>query len=73
MFFMYRIDKDLKDYLRLSLLADLFETNDSDNSQIIADAILKGLEKYDILDDSMYAEIENIDYKADKNRDNMAA
>tara|TARA_Y100001968_G_C18874094_1_gene488616 strand:+ start:272 stop:484 length:213 start_codon:yes stop_codon:yes gene_type:complete len=47
---MLKIDKELKDYLRISLLADLFEATGSDDIQKISDSIIKGLEKYDVLD-----------------------
>ena len=47
---MLEIDKELKDYLRISLLADLFEATGSDDINKISDSIIKGLEKYDVLD-----------------------
>ena len=70
---MLEIDKELKDYLRISLLADLFEATGSDDINKISDSIIKGLEKYDVLDKELGKELKRMKQIPIKNEDKLAA
>ena len=70
---MLKIDKELKDYLRISLLADLFEGTGSDDVQKISDSIIRGLEKYDVLDQELGNEVKRIKHLPSNNKDQLAA
>jgi len=47
--FMLNTDSDFSNYFVLTLLADLFETSGSDDQNLIAEKIIQGLEKHDLL------------------------
>ena len=70
---MLKIDKELKDYLRISLLADLFEPTGSDDIQKISDSILKGLGKYDLLDQESGNKVKRVKDLPNNNEDKLAA
>ena len=70
---MLKIDKELKDYLRISLLADLFEATGSDDIQKISDSILKGLGKYDLLDQESGNKVKRVKDLPNNNEDKLAA
>ena len=70
---MLKIDKDLKDYIRISLLADLLETKDLDNTQAIADEIIKGLEAHNAIGHESAEDLKRIEYQSNDSGDKLAA